>query len=278
MCVLCGPLALVVGGWAAWNAHSKQPMPAAGYIRLNTITNQVEVFADQIVRLTLTGSGEQDRKTLASMVVDPRGVALADVPWNVISTHVTSVERVAEQVDSAEWEADVQAAYSAPGSGIVQFGNMVVNVLSSNGAYKATALPRFENPADPAMQVGPGYTSPVDLNSGLGTAIASFANAYYVPGMNQDMGRYVTGNFSGKPLSSSPFTSTSVQMIVSKSAVPLEPAPGDSVDVLVTIRGGASQSTWYTMQVPMRVVVTDQRQWAVTAILGTVDVGKIIHR
>jgi hypothetical protein len=278
VCVLCGPVALIVAGWAGWSAHSKQPMPSASYIRLNTITNQVEIFTDQLVRLTLTGTGEQDRKTLTSMVVDPRSVSLADIPWNVTSTHVTAVERVAEQVDSAEWEAKVFVGYSAPGSGVVQFGTMIVNILSSDGAYKATTLPRFVNPQDTVMQVGPGYTIAVDLRSGLGAAIASFANAYYVPGMNPNMGRYVTGNFSGKPLRPSPFTSTDVQLIFAKSAVPVEPAPGDTVEVLVTIRGSASQSTWYAMQVPLRVTVTDQRQWAVDAILDTVDVGKIIHR
>jgi hypothetical protein len=253
-------------------------MPSASYIRLNTIANQVELFADQLVRLTLTGTGEQDRKTLTSMVVDPRSVSLADIPWNVTSTHVTAVERVAQQADSAEWATKVLVGYSAPGSGVVQFGTMIANILSSGGAYKATTLPRFENSQDVAMQVGPGYTTAVDLRSGLGAAIASFANAYYVPGMNPNMGRYVTGNFLGKPLRPSPFTATDVQLIFARSAVPAEPAPGDTVDVLATIRGSASQSTWYTMQVPLRVTATDQRQWAVAAILDTVDVGKIIHR
>ena len=278
VCVLCGPLALILGAWSAWSAYSKQPMPTSSYIQLNTVTNQAQQRADQIVRLSLTGSGEQDRKTLASMIVDPRPVALPDVPWNVTSTHVKTVKRVAEQEDSAEWEVKVDVGYSAPGTGVIQFGTMVVNILSSDGAFKGTALPRFENPEEKSMQVGPGYTNAVDLRGGLGTTIASFANAYYVPGMNQNMGRYVTGAFTGKPLSVSPFTSTDVQMIFARTPVPLEPAAGDTVEVLATIRGGASQSTWYTMQVPLRVTVTDQHQWAVSAILNTVDVGKIIHQ
>ncbi|MEE3755273.1 conjugal transfer protein [Mycobacterium intracellulare] len=277
-CVLCGPLALVVAGWAGWNAHSKQPPPVASYVHLNTVTNQVELFADQLVRLSLTGSGEQDRKTLATMVVDPRAVSLAETPWNVTSTHLTTVKRVAEEADSAEWEAKIRVGYSVPGSGVVQFGTMVVSVLSSNGAYKATALPRFENSQDPAMEVGPGYTIAVDPHASLGVAVASFANAYYVQGPNQDLGRLVTGTFSGKPLRPSPFTSTDVKMIFSKRAVPIKPSPGDTVEVLATIRGGASEKTWYTMQVPLRMTVTDQRQWAVSAILDSLDVGKIIHQ
>lgn len=285
ICVLCGPLALIVAGWAGWNAHSKQPPPMASYIHLNTVTNQVELFADQLVRLSLTGSGEQDRKTLATMVVDPRAVSLAETPWNVTSTHLTTVKRVAEQADSAEWEAKILVGYSAPGSGVVQFGTMVVNVLSSGGAYKATALPRFENSQNRAMQVGPGYTVAVDVNSSLGKSIAKFASAYYVQGPDQDLGRLVTGPFSEqvragveKPFSPSPFASVNVQMIFSKGAVPTQPAPGDTVDVLATIRGGASESTWYTMQVPLRMAVTDQRQWAVSDILDSLDVGKIIHQ
>lgn len=278
--VLCGPVALIVAGWAAWNANSKQPMPTASYIGLNTTTAQIELFADQVVRLTLTGAGEQSRRTLASMVVDPRAVSLAKDPWNVTSTNVKTIKRVAEQADSAEWEVEVEVGYSAPGSGVVQFGNVVVNVLSSGGAYKATALPRFRNPEVRSMQVGPGYTNAVDANSALGKLIANFATAYFVPGASQDMGRFVTGSFSKteKPLAASPFTSATVETIFSKDAVPMEPAPGDAVDVLVAIRGGASEKTWYTMQIPLRVEVTDQNQWAVSAILETVDVGKIIHR
>ncbi|MBU8820963.1 conjugal transfer protein [Mycolicibacterium goodii] len=276
--VMCGPVALIVAGWAAWSSHSKQPMSTASYIGLNTTAAQIELFADQVVRLSLTGVGEQSRKTLASMVVDPRAVSLADDPWNVTSTHVKSIRRVAEEAESAEWEVEVEVGYSAPGSGMIQFGNLVVNVLSSNGAYKATALPRFRNPEVRSMQVGPGYTNPVDVNTALGKTISNFANAYFVPGASQDLGRYVTGSFSEKPLAATPFSSATVQSILSRDALPPEAAPGDTADLLVTIRGGASQSTWYTMQVPLRARVTDQNQWAVSDILETVDVGKIIHR
>ncbi|KMV18316.1 hypothetical protein ACT17_11825 [Mycolicibacterium conceptionense] len=278
--VLCGPVALGVAGWAAWNSHSKQPMPTSSYIGLNTTTAQIAIFADRVVRLSLTGAGEQSRKTLASMVVDPRAVLLAEEPWNVTSTNVNTINRVAEEPDSAEWEVEVEVGYSAPGSGVVQFGNVVVNVLSSGGAYKATALPRFRNPEVRSMQVGPGYANAVDVSSPLGKTVANFATAYFVPGSSLDMGRYVTGSFpkEEKPLASSPFTSATVQTILSKGALPVEPAPGATADVLVTVRGGASEKTWYTMQIPLRLAVTDQHQWAVSAILETVDVGKIIHR
>lgn len=280
LCVLCGPIALIIGGWAAWNAHSKQPWPTENYIRLNTVASQVELFADQIVRLSLTGSANnpEDRARLAAMVVDPRAVALPPTPWNVTSTHVDSIRRVAQEFNSAEWEVEVLVGYSPPGSGAVRFNTMIVNILSSRGAYKATALPRFANFARPPMQVGPGYTAGVDLNSALGTAVKDFADAFYKPVGGSNMGRLVTKDFSGTPVKGSPFTSISVRMIMSKNAAPIEPAPGDSVDVLATIRGAASDETWYNMQVPMRLVYTDQKQWAVSEILETVDVGKIIHQ
>lgn len=276
--LMCAPLALVVASWAAWNAHSKQPMPTAGYIGLNTTTNQIELFADQVVRLALTGSSEQDRKTLASKVVDPRGIELPPTPWNVTSTAPTIVKRIAEQPDSAEWEVRVLVGYSAPGTGTLQFQSFVVNVLSSQGAYKATAVPRIENVETPTMQVGPGYAIAVDLNGAIGKAVSDFANAYYVPSARQNLGRYVTGAFIGEPLAASPFSSATVQMIWAKDAPPQKPAPGDSVDVLATIRGSASQNTWYTMQIPLRITFTDQNQWAIDAVLTTVDVGKIIHQ
>ncbi|MGJ6127118.1 hypothetical protein QN239_31525 [Mycolicibacterium sp. Y3] len=276
--LMCAPLALVVAIWAGWSAHSKQPLPTSSYIGLNTTTNQIELFADQVVRLALTGSGEQDRKILASKLVDPRGIDFPPVPWNVTSTAPTIIKRVAEQPDSAEWEVRVVVGYSAPGTGAVQFQSFIVNVLSSEGAYKATAVPRIENMEAPTMQVGPGYTIAVDLNSALGTAVSSFANAYYVPGTSQNIGRYVTGSFSGKPLAGSPFSSVTVQMIWAKEAPPQQPAAGDTVEVLATVRGSASQSTWYTMQIPVRLAFTDQKQWAVAAILTTIDVGKIIHQ
>ena len=277
--VLCAPVALILGGWAAWSAHSKQPLPPESYIRLNMIASQVELIADQVVRLSLTGEEKnlQDRQRLAAMVVDPRAVEFPKRPWNVISTHVSSVRRVAQEPDSAEWEVEVLVGYSAPGSGAVQFNTMIVNILSSQGAYKVTALPRLDDFRRPPMQVGPGYTEAVDVNSALGTAVADFAAAYYKRG-GEDLGRLVTRDFSGTPLKDSPFTSTSVRMILASQATPTDPAAGDSVDLLATIRGVASENTWYNMQVPLRLVYTDQGQWAVSEILETVDVGQIIHQ
>lgn len=277
-CVLCGPLALAVGGWAAWIASSKQPLPEATYIRLNAVTKQVELFGDRFIRLALTGSGEQDRKTLASMVTDPRAVSLPPRPWNITSTAVVDVERKDSESDSAEWKVVLQIGYAAPGTGAVQFTNMKVMVLSSGGAYKAAALPMLDTGDVVPMEVGPGYTIQVSVDNGLGDTISGFVKAYYVPGSNNDLGRYVTGGFTGKPVTSSPFTSTTVEEIKARSAPPQAPAPGDSVDVLATVRGGASETTWFTMQVPLKVVFTDQKQWAIKNILETIDVGKIIHR
>lgn len=283
ICVLCGPIGAGIGIWAAWSAHTKQPMPLEDYIALGALQEKVKLRADQFLRLALTGKGEQDRRTLAAMVVDPRAVSLPPVPWNVTSTRITDVDRIAVEPDSAEWKVVFEVGFTAPGTGTIIFTNMKVVMLSSGGSFKAAALPKLDQESVPAMQVGPGYTVQVDLGSALGTTVSGFVSAFYVPGTDStSLGRYVIGDFwktnEGKPVKASPFTSATVETILSKSALPSRPKAGDAVDVLVTIRGGATETTWFTMQTPLHVVFTEQDQWAVENIPETVEVGKIMHR
>lgn len=281
--VLCGPVALLIAVWAGWNASTKQPPAQEQWIHLNEVTAQVQLFGDQIVRLAMTGRTAEDRKTLASMVADPRAVELSKDPWNVTSSHVIGVARIAQQADSAEWKVTVRIGYTAPGDPAVRFNTMNVIVLSSDGGYKAAALPMMGDATTVPIQVGPGYNIPVDPNSGLGDAVTKFATAYYVrvPGSTKapDLGRFVTGDFppNSAPLTS-PFTSLAVPAIYARAAVPTQPSPGDSADVLATVKGSASASTSLNMQIPLQMVFTEQRQWAVARILSTVDVGQIIHR
>lgn len=236
-------------------------------------------FARNFIILFLTGSKEQ-AQTLSKMTVIPDPPSLPPQPYTVLDVNIIEPNRIAAG-SNTEWTFVAGVTLIPPGAGGAQRNYFFINLLeSSDQTFRAMTWPRLVNYSTPAFEMETLYTQGTSTNGPLGTMLHNFLTAYYQNGNEGQLGRFITQNFTDKPIGNSPFTSVEVKNIaVSKNSPdPAEAKPGDTLQVMVTAKGSSAIDTWIVFQTALEVTLGDNDQWLVNKFTDAIDFGDVSNK
>lgn len=276
--MISGPIALVVTVLlAAFVAFTRPPAPVNTYKALTQYARS-EYFARNFLLMWLAGGPQQESRFKEMSSVDTK-VNLAPDPMTVTDINVTDVNRsTTDKVGEVEWAYTLAASIVPPG-GLATRNFFRVTFVEVNGAFQVIALPRITTSGVTPIRVENAYGQHAALDGTLGKLVANFAQAYLVPGNSSQMGRYASENFTESPIPNSPYTSIRVTDIqVAGNTQVTEMKPGQSANILATIKASVSMTTFSTMQLPMKVTQTSNGQWLVDSFIEVVDFGAVTKR
>ncbi|WP_301850645.1 conjugal transfer protein [Rhodococcus pyridinivorans] len=227
---------------------------------------RVQFFSTNFLTVWLTG-GERDAPTVKEMVSD---VSVLPAKWGtepveIADINVADLDRIVDG-SKTEWWVTLGVTVVPPASAAPQRVYYLVTVIEQDESLRALTLPRIVEHSRPAVNVMADVDSPVSITSSLGTAVAQFSSAYFTAGEGT-LGRYVSADFDGTPIASSPYTSADVMAIRSKGSIIVdEHEVGTPVRLIVTVRAGLSLTTFHTMDVPMTAHRTDNGTWLIDSV------------
>lgn len=281
---LTGPIAIalvVVLGF--FLISTRPPTPADTYKSL-TEYSRAEYFARQYLLVWLAGSNRLDDQLAEMTSVGERKLALNPDPMTVTDINVTDVQRfITNNPDETEW-AFTLAATTIPPGGSRARNFYQVTFVEKDGSFQVITLPRLTTSPSTPIKVASVYGQAVALDGTLGKTLTNFAQAFLVPGNSGNLGRYVSESFEHPPITGAPYTSVRLTAIDATGGSQVggkdvtTAQPGDSFDVLVTVRASVSTTTYVTMQLPLRVHMTPNNQWLVDSITSPVDFGEVAPR
>ena len=151
-----------------------------------------------------------------------------------------------------------------------------LDVAEHGDTYQATALPRQVSPNTQPFTATTMFTNRAEPDTPLFKSADAFVRAYVTPNSGGTLGSTTSSNFVGEPLRNSPYSkATTVDVVWAKEdkAVDMNNvSPGNSVFALITVKAEVSTATYHFMQLPVRMVVLDNNQWAVDALTDYVDI------
>lgn len=279
-----GPIAiLLVLLLGFFMVSTRPPTPVETYTAL-TQYNRAEYFARQYLLIWLAGSDRLSDQLSEMTSVGERKVELNPDPLKVTDVNVVSVKRwITEVADETEWSFTLAATTLPPGGQRAR-NYYEVTFVEKDGAFQVITLPRLTTVGTTPIKVATVYGQKVALDGVLGKTIANFAQAYIVPGNSGNLGRYISEQFNHPPISGAPYTSVRITAIEATGGAQVggkevaSAQPGDSFDILVTVKASVSNTTFVTMQLPLRVHMTPNNQWQVDAITSPVDFGEVTEK
>lgn len=278
-----GPIAiLLVLLLGFFMVSTRPPTPVETYTAL-TQYNRAEYFARQYLLIWLAGSDRLSDQLSEMTSVGERKIELNPDPLKVTDINVVSVKRwITDVEDETEWSFTLAATTLPPG-GQRSRNYYEVTFVEKDGAFQAITLPRLTTVSTTPVTVATKYGQKVALDGTLGKTLSGFVQAYLAPGKNSLSG-YVSEEFKYPPVSGAPYSSVKVTSIEATGGAQVggkevsAAQPGDSFDILVTVRASVSATTWVTMQLPLRVHMTSNSQWLVDDITSPVDFGEVTEK
>ena len=142
-----------------------------------------------------------------------------------------------------------------------------VDILQKGESLAVAKLPEIVEFNRPAVRSGNGYQTPVSSNSPLYQVAVNFSATYLTPQSAESFGRYVTADFEGNPLKSSPYSGAEVVGVYVPRDVIIDQVPsGGEVNVLIRVRASTSRSSYQTMDIPITAVKQGNGQWLVNSM------------
>lgn len=246
----------------------------------------VQNWAVDYMLLWLGGSGPRagESSTPNQQALEERTSAPFDVTLPTAPVQVTSVRPhgkpvaipIGEDGTDALWRVSLEAIVMFPGEHSSRRQYYSMDVAEHGDTYQATALPRQVSPNTQPFTATTMFTNRAKPESPLFKSADAFVRAYVTPNSGGTLGSTTSSNFVGEPLRNSPYSKATTEDLVwakdGKSVDMNNVSPGDSVFALVTVKAEVSTATYHYMQLPVRMVVLDNNQWAVDAITDYVDI------
>ena len=274
---LTGPLAIVLVLLLGAFLIATRPESPVNTYKALTEYSRAEYFARNYLLMWLAGSPRvEDRFAEMTSVADIK-LSLNPDPMTVTDINVTDVLRTPAGPET-EWSFTLAATTIPPGSTMSR-NFYYVTFVEHDGAFQAITLPRLTDSTVVPIKIATIYTQHAALDGTLGKMLANFVQAYIIPGASGSLGRYASESFNHSPIAGSPYTSvriTGIQVAGDKQVSDAQ--PGNSFDVLVTVKTSVSTTTYTTQQLPLRVSMTPNNQWLVDAITSPVDFGEVTNR
>lgn len=245
-------------------------------------------WASNYLLLWLAGSGPSrgedvspNLKTLREMSSVPGEFTLPATPYTVQDISPVSATATDAGGDTI-WRMEMSATVVAPGSSGVSRLQYAIDLVEHNGGYQVTALPRLVNSTTTPFQINTLYGDFSDPSSALYKSAEAFTAAYLTPDTGGNFGATVSANYSGTPLRDSPYSKvevTEVLYYLPDASMDMQNVQaGDTAHVLITAKAESSTSTFNITQLPVRMVVLDNLQWAVDGMETFVDIGDTVPR
>lgn len=248
--------------------------------------NDVQNWAVDYMLLWLGGSGPRagESSTPNQQALEERTSAPFDVTLPTAPVQVTSVRPhgkpvaipIGEGGGDALWRVSLEAIVMFPGEHSSRRQYYSMDVAEHGDTYQATALPRQVSPNTQPFTATTMFTNRAEPESPLFKSVDAFVRAYVTPNSGGTLGSTTSSNFVGEPLRNSPYSKATTEDVVwakdGKSVDMNNVSPGDSVFALVTVKAEVSTATYHYMQLPVRMVVLDNNQWAVDALTDYVDI------
>lgn len=246
----------------------------------------VQNWAVDYMLLWLGGSGPRagESSTPNQQALEERTSAPFDVTLPTAPVQVTSVRPhgkpvaipIGEDGTDALWRVSLEAIVMFPGEHSSRRQYYSMDVAEHGDTYQATALPRQVSPNTQPFTATTMFTNRAEPESPLFKSADAFVRAYVTPNSGGTLGSTTSSNFVGEPLRNSPYSKATTEDLVwakdGKSVDMNNVSPGDGVFALVTVKAEVSTATYHYMQLPVRMVVLDNNQWAVDAITDYVDI------
>lgn len=246
--------------------------------------NDVQNWAVDYMLLWLGGSGPRagESSTPNQQALEERTSAPFDVTLPTAPVQVTSVRPHGKPVaipvgeGDALWRVSLEAIVMFPGEHSSRRQYYAMDVAEHGDTYQATALPRQVSPNTQPFTATTMFTNRAEPESPMFKSADAFVRAYVTPNSGGTLGSTTSSNFVGEPLRNSPYSKATTEDVVwakdGKGVDMNNVSPGDSVFALVTVKAEVSTATYHYMQLPVRMVVLDNNQWAVDAITDYVDI------
>lgn len=278
----------IIGALTAFNTvsvirESNQPEP--NVIQDIGEVTDVQNWAVDYMLLWLGGSGPRagesttpNLKALQERTSAPFEVTLPTAPIQVTSVrpHGKPVSIPIGDTEDALWRVNMEAIVMFPGENTSRRQYYSLDVAEHGNTYQATALPRQVSPNTQPFKATTMFTNRAEQESPLFKSADAFVRAYVTPNSGGTLGSTTSSNFVGEPLRNSPYSkATTVDVVWAKEdkAVDMNNvSPGNSVFALITVKAEVSTATYHFMQLPVRMVVLDNKQWAVDSLTDYVDI------
>lgn len=277
--MISGPVALVLTVLFGVYTVLRMPTDIVDVHKELMSYTRAEYFARNYTLAWLAGSSKQNT-TIDSMTSASAKLTLNPDPMTVTDLNMVDVLWT-PTADPAitEWAFTVSATIIPPG-GTSSRNFFRVTLVEKQGAFQAITLPRITTRDIVPIRVNTVYVVSTDVNGVLGKIVSNFMKAFLIPGDSGSMGRYVSEAFTAKPISGAPYSSVKVTGINIADGYPnpVDATPGQSVEIMVTVRAFVSTTTYNTMQFPLRVTMTSNGQWLVDSITEPVNFGEVEAR
>lgn len=248
---------------------------------LNEINGYVgaEFFAHNFLLVWLAG-GAHEADKLATMAAMPGQPQLSADPFTVLDINAVPPVTRTSAGKETEWGLTLAATVIPPGSNGSTRSYFHVTFLEAGGTYKALMWPRPVNNNARAVQIGAYYTDGIGANSPLGTQVGSFLTAFYTANSAGSLGSYVSSQFTDSAVKTSPYTAVSLTAINAAKGSPDTAAaqPGTTVHVLATAKASVSTDTFSTIDVPLRLTLSNNKQWLIDGFDEPVHFGSIGYK
>lgn len=238
-----------------------------------------EFFARNFLLVWLGGSPHEAEK-LATMTAMPGQPQLNADPFTVLDINaVPPVTRTAGGKET-EWGLTLAATLISPGSGTNARNYFRVTFVEAGGTYKALMWPRPVNNSARAVQISSYYTNGIAANTPLGTQVGAFLTAFYTGNNAGSLGSYVSSEFTDSAIKGSPYTSVQITSIMAAKDSPdtATAQPGTTVHVLATAKAAVSTTTFNTIDAPLRLTLSNNKQWLVDGFDEPVHFGDVTYK
>jgi hypothetical protein len=238
-----------------------------------------EFFGHNFLLVWLAG-GPREANKLASMTAMPGLPKLNDDPFTVLDINAVPPVTRTPAGSQTEWGLTLAATLIVPGAGTSSRNYFRVTFLESGGTYKALMWPRPVNTTARAVQIMSYYTTGIGLTGPLGTQVTNFMTAFYAANNPGSLGSYVSSAFTDTPIKGSPYSSVEVTEIMAAKTSPdtATAQPGTTVHVLVTAKATSSQTTFNTIDAPLRLTMSNNKQWLVDGFDEPIHFGAVTYK
>lgn len=272
-------VALGVGGCNFMQLNTlKEATPTIRDIQSETtLDSRAEFYAKNFFLLWISGTPE-DKNTLSSFYTALPLNDLNSAPVGVDDINVADKKLSLTEKGQRLWTFTLGATVYSPG--ITQPSRMFyeVSLIQDQESFSIVKLPEAVNFTRPSISADSAYVSSVPQTSPLYQLAVNFSTAFLTQNNSGSLGRYVSADFTDKPLQNSPYTAADVTgaYLAGQTAESMVEA-GTPTEALFRVRVSTSHATYVTMDLTVTVIKQANGQWLVDS-LSTPTVGNVTEK